>query len=123
MTQGASQQDRDTPLAHPKAYVGMEEEFEDIRQVSVSQPNTDDMHHTMLSLVDEALHLYTEEELVEASPTSLPMPIHPSPQLTTKVYAPSPTEKAKDLQKALHSILNSNSNAALLNAPQSNPLY
>eukprot|EP00957_Ditylum_brightwellii_P135031 10295475-Ditylum_brightwellii.AAC.1 len=61
MTHGASQQDQDNLLAHPEAYVGMEEEFEDIRQISVSQPNTDDMHHTMSSLVDEAPHLYTEE--------------------------------------------------------------
>eukprot|EP00957_Ditylum_brightwellii_P068868 5227620-Ditylum_brightwellii.AAC.1 len=123
MTQGASQQDRDNLLAHPEAYIGMEEEFEDVRRINVPHLNTDDRHHQMSSLVDEALHLYTEDELVEASPTPLPMSIHPSPQQTTKVYAPSPTEKAKDLQKALHSILNSNSNAALLNAPRSNPLY
>eukprot|EP00957_Ditylum_brightwellii_P153834 11709430-Ditylum_brightwellii.AAC.1 len=75
----------------------MEEEFEDIRRISVSQTNTDDMHHTMSSLVDEALPLYTEEELVEASPTSFLVSIQSPPQQTTKVYAPPPAEKAKDL--------------------------
>eukprot|EP00957_Ditylum_brightwellii_P158173 12039861-Ditylum_brightwellii.AAC.1 len=84
MTQGASQQDRDSLLAHPEAYVGIEEECEDICQISVPQLNTDDLHHPMLSLVDEALHLYIEEDLVEASPTSLPVSIHPSPHQTTR---------------------------------------
>eukprot|EP00957_Ditylum_brightwellii_P025477 1925979-Ditylum_brightwellii.AAC.1 len=62
----------------------MEEEFEDIRRIRVPQHHTDNLHHPMSSLVDEALHLYTEEEMVEASPASLPMSIYPSPQQTTK---------------------------------------
>eukprot|EP00957_Ditylum_brightwellii_P196976 15006739-Ditylum_brightwellii.AAC.1 len=65
MTQGASQQDRDSLLAHPEAYIGIEEEFEDIRQISVPQLNTDDLHQPMSSLVDQALHLYTKEDLIE----------------------------------------------------------
>eukprot|EP00957_Ditylum_brightwellii_P199339 15194400-Ditylum_brightwellii.AAC.1 len=77
----------------------------------------------MCSLADEALRIYAEEDLIEATPTPSDNNTVTENQPTTKEYTPSQEEKTKDLQKALHSILHSNSSTAILNAPRSNPLY
>eukprot|EP00957_Ditylum_brightwellii_P091829 6991866-Ditylum_brightwellii.AAC.1 len=71
MTHSAAQQDRDNLLAHPEDYTALEDDFEDLRTSNTSRHDLDRIHDNMCSLADEALRIYAEEDLIEATPTSL----------------------------------------------------
>eukprot|EP00957_Ditylum_brightwellii_P016606 1248204-Ditylum_brightwellii.AAC.1 len=138
LTHAAALTERDNMLANPEQYNALEEIFTNIKQADTSVIDMVALEdNLLLNQVHDVMDIYTDSERMNTtsdihntSPTQLDpqdatvtptTPLdHPS---TTKLYITSANERQKDLQKTLHSILHSDEGLAIINAPQSNPLY